>query len=147
MLGVAEVDQGVEVIDRLEDNIAAPAAIAAVRTAKFDIFFPAEGDDTVTAIAGFHIDFGLVKKLHCLRSGRGAERARAMCVHDTREQGAVSYEKGAARMTAPFNSGNPVGIRRVPYSAASGRLCTETCTRPSARRSNFTCPSTRENRV
>ena len=36
MLGVAEVDQGVEALDRLEDDVAALAAVAAVGAAIFD---------------------------------------------------------------------------------------------------------------
>ena len=36
MLGVAEVDQGIEALDRLEDDVAALAAVAAVGAAIFD---------------------------------------------------------------------------------------------------------------
>ncbi len=44
MLGVAKVDQGVEALDRLEDDVAALAAVAAVRAAIFDIFLAPEAE-------------------------------------------------------------------------------------------------------
>ena len=64
MLSVAEVDQGVEVLDRLEHDIAAAAAVAAVGAAELDEFLAPEGRDAVTAVAGFEVDFCLVEEFH-----------------------------------------------------------------------------------
>ena len=68
MLGVAEVDQRVEVLDRLEDDVPAAPAIAAIRAAELHELLPAECDDSVAAITGADIDLGLVEKLHNTRA-------------------------------------------------------------------------------
>jgi hypothetical protein len=52
MLGVAKVDQGVEALDRLEDDVAALAAVAAVGSAIFDILLAPEADRAGPARAG-----------------------------------------------------------------------------------------------
>src|SRR3546814_4131202 len=64
MLGVAEVDQGVQPGHRLEDDVAALTAVAAVRAAIFDIFFPPETDRAGTAPAGLDVNLRLIKKMH-----------------------------------------------------------------------------------
>ena len=64
MLLIAVVDQRVEAIDRLDDDIAAAAAIAAVRPAEFEEFLAAKRDRTRAAIAGADIDLGLIEKFH-----------------------------------------------------------------------------------
>ncbi len=64
MLGVAEVDQGIEVVFGDEDDVAALAAVAAVGSTEFDEFLPPEGDHAVAAVAGAEVDLGLVEKLH-----------------------------------------------------------------------------------
>ena len=56
--------RGVQVFHRLEDDVAAFAAIAAIRAAERDEFLAPEGGDAVAAIAGFEIDFRLVEKFH-----------------------------------------------------------------------------------
>ena len=48
----------------VEDHVAAAAAIAAVGAAIFDVLFTAEGDDAVAAVAGAHVDLGLVEEFH-----------------------------------------------------------------------------------
>ncbi len=53
MLAVAEVDQGIEGRDRLEDNMATTPAITTGRTAARDIFLTPERDGAVATIAGF----------------------------------------------------------------------------------------------
>src|SRR5207253_2481380 len=73
MLGVAEVDQGVQPLDRLEDDVTALAAIAAVGAAIFDIFLAPEGDGAGAARARADEDLGLVEKMHG-RACRGRER-------------------------------------------------------------------------
>ncbi len=52
MLGVAEVDQRVEVLHRLEHDVAAAAAVAAVRAAELDELLAPERDHAVAAVAG-----------------------------------------------------------------------------------------------
>ena len=64
MLGIAEIDQGIEVFHGLENDIAAFAAIAAIRATELDELLAAERDDAIPAIAGFEIDFRLIKKFH-----------------------------------------------------------------------------------
>ena len=49
---------------RLDDDIAAAAAIAAGRTAEFDEFFAAERHAAVAAITGADIDLCFVKEFH-----------------------------------------------------------------------------------
>ena len=66
MLRVAEVDERVQVGHRLEDDVAALAAIAAVRAAELDELLAAECDHAIAAIAGAQMDLGLVEKLHRL---------------------------------------------------------------------------------
>src|SRR5262245_2564738 len=65
MLLVAVIDQCVKAIDRLGDNVAAVAAIAAVRTAEFDELLAPERDAAIAAVAGANVNLGLVEKLHC----------------------------------------------------------------------------------
>ena len=64
MLGVAEVDQRIEALDRLEDDVAALAAVAAVGPAIFDIFLAPEADRARPARAGADEDLGLVEEMH-----------------------------------------------------------------------------------
>jgi hypothetical protein len=67
----AEVDQGVEVAVGDGVNVAALAAVAAVRAAHRDVFFAAEGGGAVTAVAGDDFNTGFVEKFHgCFRLGR-----------------------------------------------------------------------------
>src|SRR5579871_6224168 len=60
MLGVAKVDQRIEAGDRLEDDVAALAAVAAVGTAELDEFFAAKADRPGAAGPGTDIDLRLV---------------------------------------------------------------------------------------
>ena len=62
---VAEVHQGGHVVIHLQDDAAAPAAVAAVRAAGGHVFLPVEGHDAVTAVAGLHGDPGLVDERAC----------------------------------------------------------------------------------
>ena len=64
MLGVAKVDQRIEALDRLEDDVAALAALAAVRTAIFDIFLAPEADRARPSAARADEDLGLVEEMH-----------------------------------------------------------------------------------
>ncbi len=64
VLRIAEVDQRVEALDRLEDDIAPLAAIAAVGSAVFDVFLAPKADRAGATAARFEIDLGLVEKMH-----------------------------------------------------------------------------------
>ena len=64
MLRVSEVDQRVEALHRLEDDIAALAAIAAIGSAVFDVLLAPETDGPRAASARFQIDLGLVEEMH-----------------------------------------------------------------------------------
>ena len=82
MLGVAEVDQRIEAGHRLEDDIAALAAVAAVGPAEFDELLAPEADRARSAGAGLHVDLGLVEEMHrgsavrpCGRRGEPVRRA------------------------------------------------------------------------
>src|SRR6202158_3114074 len=71
VLLIAIVDQRVQAIDRLDDDVAAAAAIAAARSAEFDILLAAERHAAVAAVAGADIDFCLVKKFHGVSVSQG----------------------------------------------------------------------------
>ena len=64
MLLEAVVDQGVEIVHRLDPDIAAPAAIAAIRPAIFDEFLAPERDAAIAASAAGSIDLGDIEKFH-----------------------------------------------------------------------------------
>ena len=74
MLRVAEVDQRVQVLHRLEHDVATLAAVAAVRAAELDEFLAAERDHAVAAVAGAQVDLGLVEKLHRAPSNENGGR-------------------------------------------------------------------------
>src|SRR5690606_27161043 len=64
MLLEAEVDQRVQPIHRLGPDIAALAAVAAVRPAIFDEFLAAEGHAARAPAARADIDLGEIEKFH-----------------------------------------------------------------------------------
>jgi hypothetical protein len=64
MLPVAEVDQRVEAVHRLDHHIAALAAVAARGAAELDEFLTPERDAAVAAGAGLHINLGFVEEFH-----------------------------------------------------------------------------------
>src|ERR1700758_4793163 len=66
MLGVTEVDEGVQAGHRLEDDVAALAAIAAVRTAIFDELLAPERDRARAAGTGADENLGLIEKVHLI---------------------------------------------------------------------------------
>src|SRR5690606_17740983 len=61
---VAEVDQGIEVLRRLQPHAAAVAAVAAVRPAERDELLAPESHAAVAAVAGGDGDFGFVDEFH-----------------------------------------------------------------------------------
>jgi hypothetical protein len=76
VLGIAVVDKGVQPLHRLGEDIAAAAAIAAVRAAKLDVLLATEGDDAVSAVTGLQIDLGLVEELHGNRGSKNRNGGR-----------------------------------------------------------------------
>ena len=64
VLLVAVVDQRVEAVDRLDDDVAAAAAVAAVRAAELDELLAPERDAAGAAVAGADVDLGLVEEFH-----------------------------------------------------------------------------------
>jgi len=64
VLLVAIVEEGVEVRHAFQDDVAAPAAVAAVRPAELDILLPPEADGAVAPVAGADINLGLIEELH-----------------------------------------------------------------------------------
>ena len=54
---VPEIRQGRQIGIRLKNDISAPAAVAAIRAAGRHVFFPAEGNRTVPAVACFNSNF------------------------------------------------------------------------------------------
>ena len=80
MLGVAKVDQRIEALDRLEDDVAALAAVAAVGPAIFDELLAPEADRARPARAGADVDLGLVEEMHgrpCRGRAKGERRTLA----------------------------------------------------------------------
>ena len=67
VLLIAEVDEGVQPVHRLDPDRAAMAAVAAIGAAEFDELLPPERDAAGPAAAGADVDFGEVEELH----GRG----------------------------------------------------------------------------
>jgi hypothetical protein len=49
---------------RLDQHVAALAAIAAIGAAEFDVLLAAEGDDAVAAVSGLQVDLGFVEEFH-----------------------------------------------------------------------------------
>jgi hypothetical protein len=64
VLLVAVVDQRVEAVDGLDHDVAAFAAVTAVRAAELDELLAPERHAAVAARAGLDIDLGLVEELH-----------------------------------------------------------------------------------
>ena len=119
MLLVAEVDQRVEAVGAFDHDVAAPAAVAAVRAAELDEFLAPERDAARPAVAGAHIDARLVEKFHGVWPCHGA-RASA----DGRRDASGGRPVQSARVrrklwhsTMPPRAGAP--CRPVPIDCES----------------------------
>ena len=66
---MAEIGQGIETLIYNKDNVAALAAVTPVRPSCRDIFFPAEGDVSVPALAAGNNDSGFIYKHEILSCG------------------------------------------------------------------------------
>ena len=62
LAAVFEIQQRVGAVVHGEHDVAAAAAVAAVRPALRHVFFPAEGDAAVPAVAGLDIELYLIEK-------------------------------------------------------------------------------------
>ena len=69
MLLIAEIDQGVEIGDAFDDDIAAASAVAAVGAAVLDVFLTTEADGACAALTALDENLGLIEKLHGVRRG------------------------------------------------------------------------------
>src|SRR5690606_8356188 len=74
MLLIAIVDEGIQPIDGLGPDIAALAAVAAIRAAELDVFLAAEADGAVAPGTGAKVDAREVEKFH--RATCAASRRR-----------------------------------------------------------------------
>src|SRR5205807_4294676 len=64
VLLVAVVDQGVQPVDRLDPDVAAAPAVAAVRPSVLDELLAPERHGPAAPVAGADVDLALVEKLH-----------------------------------------------------------------------------------
>ena len=64
MLVVAEVDQGVQALDRLDPDVAAPATVTAVRATVLNVFLPPERHGPAAAVSGPDVDLAFVEEFH-----------------------------------------------------------------------------------
>src|SRR5690625_1270467 len=138
VLGIAEVDQGVEALDGLRDDVPAAPAVAPVGPTELDVLFAPKGAGASTAVAAADVDLGLVEEFHLDLPGRVA--LDFPTIEEKR-----SKKKGEWRAIPPFRDASKLCCQRAPYSAASltGLGTTETWVRPPARVLNSTRPSIR----
>ena len=98
MLAVAVVDQGIELGVDPRDDMAAAAAIAAVRPAARDVLLPPETDAAVAAVAGAHVDLGLIEEAHGAPGGVGSiKQKRGMARHPPFARARARYSAATAR--------------------------------------------------
>ena len=62
----AQVEQCASALVRHEDHVAAPTAVASVRPAERNVFFPAERRGTVPAVPGNNENVGFINEFHSL---------------------------------------------------------------------------------
>ena len=80
MLTIAKVDQGIQIVHRDKDDVAALAAVTAIGPAELDEFLAAKAGGTTPTVTALQIDLALVEKLHgMMPSGRkkGERRGRS----------------------------------------------------------------------
>src|SRR5438477_8642960 len=64
MLLIMVVDQRVQIVRRLEHDVAALAAIATIRPAKLDELLAAKAHGAAAAVTALQVDLGLVEEFH-----------------------------------------------------------------------------------
>src|SRR5579862_4192425 len=77
MLLIAIIDERVEIGDRLDHDIAAAPAIAAIGSTELDKFLAPERDDAGAAVTALQIDLRLIEEFHGL-SPEGAKQKGGM---------------------------------------------------------------------
>src|SRR5205814_6275944 len=76
MLPVTVIDQGIEVLGRDKDDVAAFAAITAVWPAELDELFAAKAHRAAPAVAAFQVNLALIEELH-LHKLKGEQQGRS----------------------------------------------------------------------
>src|SRR5690606_34624903 len=151
---VAEVDQGVEVLRRLQPHAAAVAAVATVRPAERDELLAPETDAAVAAVSGGDGDFGFVDEFHWIGIGDwdwGLGRAK------TRTWGVYRRMRSCGCESRIPNPESSPGKQETPpkrgLSSSRCRASQPAATTLTVRRffgplvANSTLPSTSANRV
>ena len=72
MLPIPVIDQGVQVVSRDKDDVAAFAAVAAVGAAELDELLAAKAHRAASAITALQVNLALIEELHLCRLKRGA---------------------------------------------------------------------------
>ena len=98
MLLKAKVDQRVEPVGAFDHDVAAAPAVAAVGAAELDELFPPERDAARPAVAGAHIDAGLIEEFHRRLT---ATSAQSRAVQSARLNSNASHSTIAPRAGAP----------------------------------------------
>src|SRR5216684_5853443 len=142
MLSVAVVDQRVQIVGSEENDVAAPAALAAIGPAEFDEFLAAKAHRAAPAITALQIDLALVEKFHGLvdvkRKGERLGRSPRFPVgpgngYSAASAGRSSAGRGTTEMkvrppipflncTAPSSSANSVWSRPMPTRSPGWNL-------------------------
>src|SRR5690606_9002930 len=147
---VAEVDQGVEVLVGQQPDVAALAAVAAVRPAQRDELLAPEAHAAVAAVAGSDGDFSFVDQLHEAGTrgmgNEGSGQCKGACGREASTTPLIPFTPLIPRLRnkKPRRSGAP--RNRWGYPQAAGTTLT-------VRRffapliANSTVPSTSANRV
>src|SRR5690606_32601174 len=99
MLGVAVIDQRVQAIDAFDDDIAALAAVAAVRPAELDELLTPERHAAVAAVARLEVNLPLIQKLHaaCISTWLALWASQPSRVNATFRQGTLQSRAGPPR--------------------------------------------------
>src|SRR5439155_24923710 len=83
MLAIAKINQGVEIVGRGKDDIAALAAVAAVGAAELDELLSAKARGTPPAVTALQINLALIEELHLRKRALNHPtlRAGSPCSH------------------------------------------------------------------
>src|SRR5262245_23554009 len=70
VLAIAVIDEGIEIRHRLDEDITATPAVAAIRSAEFDELLAPEADGAGTAGTALDEDLGFIEEFHRLLTQR-----------------------------------------------------------------------------
>src|SRR4051812_23290664 len=102
MLLEAVIDQGVEILHRFGNHIAAAPAVAAIRSAIFDELFTAEGDAAIAARSTGGIHLRNVEKTHLLAFQAACFRRKSARVNSMSWQRICMPRARHSRMAEPL---------------------------------------------